>query len=146
MKLDELNKELYALNSRIKGILKASGFEDWGEVEVEHDTQNPDEVMLANEYRQIVEKLDGVSRALGYFMLPVAREGKLRLNQNGRYELDGAELTSGEGVEVLLYDDCMERWEWYASRIESMDGKYYLVGKSNLDLEGVTARQRERRW
>lgn len=147
MKLDQLNKELYALNSRIKGILRASGFEDWGEVEVEHDTQNPDEVMLANEYRQIIERLGGISHSLEYFMLPVAKQGKLRLNRNGRYELNGAELTSGEGVEVLLYDDCMERWEWYSSRIESTrDGKYYLVGRSDLDLEGVTARQRERRW
>ena len=146
MKLDELGKELYALNSEIKRILRTSGFEECGEVEVECDAQNPDEIQLANEYCRIVEKLDDISCLMEYFSLPVAKEGKLHLNQNGRYELNGVELTSGESVEVLLYDRCMERREWFASRIESSDGKYYLVGKSSLDLEGLTARQRKRRW
>lgn len=145
MKLDELRKELNLLNGRVKEVLKKSGYEDYGDVEVDFNPDNPDEVQLAVEYRSIVGKLDELSHALSYFMRPVAREGKLYMNQNGRYELDGKELTSGSGVEVLLYDECMERWEWYASRIESKpDGAYYLVGKSTLKLEGVTARQRER--
>lgn len=145
MKLDELRKELNLLNGRVKEVLKKSGYEDYGDVEVDFNPDNPDEVQLAVEYRSIVGKLDELSHALSYFMRPVAREGKLYMNQNGRYELDGKELTSGSGVEVLLYDECMERWEWYASRIESKpDGAYYLVGKSTLNLEGVTARQRER--
>ena len=145
MKLDDLRKELNLLNGKMKEILRKSGYEDYGDVEVDFNQDSPDEVQLAMEYRSIVGKMDELSHALSYFMRPVTHEGKLRMNRNGRYELDGRELTSGSGVEVLLYDDCMERWEWCASRIESKpDGMYYLVGKSTLDLEGVTARLRER--
>ena len=79
---------------------------------------------------------------LAYYDLPVVAEGTLQKNANGRYELNGHELTSGREVELLLYDP---EWDkaphWVRTRIEH-DSDYYAVYQ-HTSLDGKTARIRQ---
>lgn len=139
MKLNELKSNLDRLNSDIKRILKSSGYEDYAELTVDYDSDNPDELMLHTELSGVMSRLDEITRALNYLNSPIKREGVLCKNGNGRYEIGDYELTSGSPVEVLIYDD---RWEWVSSRIEHDGRDYYLVGARDVDLNGLRGRIR----
>lgn len=52
------------------------------------------------------------------------------------------EFTSGDGIEVLIYDDFYDKKCWKKTRVEH-DGDYYLVGYSNIPMQGLKARIRD---
>lgn len=58
----------------------------------------------------------------------------LKLNQYGRYEIAGQELTCGCVVDVLFDDG------WETVCIEHDGEKYYAVGHRGTSLEGRIAR------
>lgn len=142
MNIKELQNSLNRLNSQIEKVLRESGFDMCGELEIEYNREDPEEVMLWSEFSTMLTKLDDVSRNLKYLNRPIRRSGKLRKNSNGRYECDGYELTSGSSVEILVYDRYGERYEWLATSIEHNGRDYYAVGDRDLDLDGVEARVR----
>ena len=142
MNIKELQNSLNRLNSQIDRILQESEFSKWGELNIEYNGEDPEEVMLWSEFSSVMMKLDDVNDSLNYLNRPIRREGRLYKNDNGRYECDGYELTSGSGVEILVYEEYEERYGWLATRIEHNGRDYYAVGKRDLDLEGVKARIR----
>ena len=110
--------------------------------------------LLREELRSVLYHLDLASDNLAYLSQPIGYRGKLHKQSNGRYELDGYELTSGSGLEVLApceiwseeKQDYIEGVEWVASRLEHNGKDYYIVGHNDLELEGLEARKRERRY
>lgn len=146
MKLTELRERLQSLDQSIRQILRDSEYEfDEDLYTVEYARDNPDAVQLITEYQRILSKLDEVSGTLNYLKQPIAHEGTLHLQKNGRYEVDGVELTCGSPLEILVQDEGDDYPAWVASRIEANNG-YYFVARRNLPLEGKRARIRERKW
>lgn len=146
MRLEELTAKIKDTNQTIKSLLRSVNYEYEEYLEsVQIDEGNPDEVQLMTEYMRILKRLDEVVRIMDYIHQPIANEGTLHMNQNGRYEFDGIELTCGSPVEILVQDSEDDPPEWVASRIEADNG-YYFVARRRMQLEGKRARRRERKW
>ena len=61
-------------------------------------------------------------------------EGKLRINGNGRYELNNYELHCGSTVELKLCG------KWIKTSVEADHGEYYFVGLPGLRVFNIPAR------
>lgn len=72
----------------------------------------------------------------------VFKEGRLVLNTNGRYEVNGFELTAGSPIEY--WDKHYE--EWSEDRIEHFNGKYGFYYKKINNLDGLYVRIRKSYW
>lgn len=147
MLLSELVKEMESINGKIKQVLKDLKFDYdyWPEESVEDlgcDKNDPDALQLISEYRNMLMKLSQVSQNIEYLKRPIVYEGILHMNEHGRFEFDGIELTCGMGVEILVQDYPEDSPEWVASSIEANNG-YYFVARPNLKLEGKRARIRK---
>ena len=143
MNVKELKNELDRLNVDIKKILTATGYDLYAELSnVSFDSSDPDQIMLFEEFNGIVNRLDAVSVELSYLSRPFSLEGIISLNDNGRYELNGYELTSGQGIEVLIFDPYHGAETWYAGSIEHNGTNFYLVGRPWVVLNGAKARIR----
>ena len=145
MDIKGLQKELLHADVSIKAVLQASGYLEYGELDIEYDNTDPEQALLARQYQRLLGCLDEAHSILKYLQLPIAHEGILHMQPNGRYECNGIELTCGSPLEVLVTDDFDGSQEWVASRIEASNG-YYFVAKPKLSLEGQRARIREREW
>ena len=103
---------------------------------------DPDEQQLHGELYGVLKYLEAACELLSYYDRPVAATGKLCRNENGRFELQGHELTSGEAIELLVFDP---EWDkaprWVRTRIEH-DTDYYAVYQ-HMSLEGKMARIRK---
>lgn len=102
---------------------------------------DPDEQQLHGELYGVLNCLETACELLSYYDKPVVATGKLWRNSNGRFELGGWELTSGQAIELLVYDP---EWDkaprWVRTRIE-YDTDYYAVYQ-HMRLEGKQARIR----
>lgn len=152
--LNDIMTELKALNPDIKQLLSHADFENYEDLSgLDIDRADAEQLFLLDELQTLLSKLDDVSHTLNYLSRPIKVEGALHKNSNGRYEVRGYELTSGNGIEYLATDDWHMRYNdnddyvptpyWKASRIEH-DGKdYYIVGADDLTtLENVRVRIR----
>ena len=145
MELNGLKEKLVPIDRSIREIL--GQFDGYLEYEysgmVEYNHADPEQCQMASVLYTVLRHLEDAHLQMEYMRLPVTHRGRLHQNANGRYECDGVELTCGSPVEVLVSDSFLGEREWYASHIEADNG-YYLVGKKNLDLEGMEARIRGR--
>lgn len=152
--IKDLMAEVQDLNLKLQQILYHSQYEMYDDLSgLEWDKTDADQLFMLDELRQIMYKIDDISHTLNYLDKPIKTEGALHKNANGRYEVNGIELSSGCGLEYLATDDRHCRYNdnddyvptpyWCASRIEH-DGKdYYIVGATDLDtLENVRVRIR----
>lgn len=152
--LNDIMTELKALNPHIKQLLSHADYENYDDLSgLKIDRADAEQLFLLDELRQIMYKIDDISHTLNYLEKPIKAEGALHKNANGRYEVQGIELSSGCGLEYLATDDWHMRYNanddyvptpyWKASRIEH-DGKdYYIVGADDLTtLENVRVRIR----
>lgn len=111
------------------------------DIEME-DEKDPEERQLHDELHTVLYHLDNVCSILSYYDRPVVAEGVLGKNASGRYELNGHELTSGQAVELMVYDpDWDKAPHWVRTKIE-YDSDYYAVYQ-HMSLEGKTARIRK---
>lgn len=110
------------------------------DIELQNE-KNPEERQLHDELHTVLNHLGDVCSVLSYYARPVLAEGELHKNAVGRYELNGHELTSGQAVEVMVYDpDWDKAPHWVRTRIE-YDTDYYAVYQ-HMRLEGRQARIR----
>lgn len=150
----DIMAEVQELNVKVQQILYHADYEMYDDLSgLEWDKTNADDLFMLDELRQILYKLDEVSHTLKYLDRPIKTEGALHKNANGRYEVQGVELSSGCGLEYVSLDDRHCRYNdndeyvptpyWVASRIEH-DGKdYYIVGADEFEtLENVRVRIR----
>ena len=110
------------------------------DIEME-DEKDPNERQLHNELHTVLHHLDNVCSILSYYDRPVVAEGVLSKNGSGRYELNGHELTSGQAIELMVYDpDWDKAPHWVRTKIE-YDSDYYAVYQ-HMSLEGKRTRIR----
>lgn len=143
MELKELSKELKALDGHISEILEKTGFsenESLGEIEA--DRSNPENLLLLEEYSNILYKLQAIDNTLLYLSRPTTPAGRLEKQENGRFTLGNIELTCGNSLEVLIFDEYQERYKWLSSRIEHNGQDYYIVGYDGRP-DGLKARIRK---
>ena len=153
--IKEIMDEVQDLNVKIQQVLYHSNFEMYDDLSgLEYDKTNADDLFMLDELQQILYKLDEVSHTLKYLDIPIKVEGALHKNANGRYEVQGIELSSGSGIEYVSLDDRHCRYNendeyvptpyWVASRIEHDGQDYYIVGAKEFDtLENVRVRIRK---
>ncbi len=152
--LKALSDEMAKLKKQIETVLYISDYRDCDDLSGLDDykqIKTADQRQQLEEYRSILYKLDEVQSTLAYYERPIREVGTLHLNSQGRYETEsGYYYTSGSGIEFLrteeVYNYDSEQWEnagvWTASRVESKNGKYYIVGFPNVELSGLTVRVR----
>lgn len=152
--LHDIMTELKALNPDIKQLLSHADYEMYDDLSgLDIDREDEEQLFLLDELQQLLNKLDDVYHTLNYLSRPIKIDGVLHKNSNGRYEVNGYELSSGKGIEYLATDDWHMRCNdnddyvstpyWKSSRIEH-DGKdYYIVGANDLTtLENIRVRIR----
>lgn len=150
MLLSELVNEMGSINGKIKRVLKDLDFtyDCWPDEsameKLGFNRSDPNDLQLISGYRMMLKKLMEVSRDMEYLRQPIAHEGILHVNGNGRFEFDGIELTCGMGIEILVQDYPEDSPEWVASSIEANNGDYFFVARPYLKLEGKKARIRKR--
>lgn len=152
--IKDIMTEVKELNIKLKQILYHSQYEMYDDLSgLEYNKADAEELFLLDELQQIMYKIDDISHTLNYLEKPIKAEGTLHKNANGRYEVQGIELSSGCGLEYLATDDRHMRYNdnddyvptpyWCASRIEHDGTDYYIVGANDLDtLENVRVRIR----
>lgn len=149
----DIFNEIEELNLKIKQILYHSEFDNYDDLSaLNYNNSNPDDLLLLDELRSMLTKLEEISHTINYLSRPVKKEGILHKNRNGRYEMNGHEFSSGCGIEYLATDDWHCRYDengnyvqtpyWCASRVEHNGEDYYIVGTKNIDLEGLRVRIR----
>jgi hypothetical protein len=142
-KISELGVRLEKINNSIEDLLKETQYLNYYDLSgLECDVKDPNELMLREEYRTILDHLERAYSTIQYLGGSIKTEGVLRKQRNGRYSLNGTELSCGYKLEALVYDDFDERYQWVAGRIEHNGTDYYIVGLSEVDLEGLKVRVR----
>lgn len=152
--LKALSEEMAKLQKQIKTLFYISDFPDCDDMSGLSDykqIKTADQRQQLEEYRSILYRLEEVKRTLDYYDYPIREVGTLHLNSQGRYETEsGYYYTSGSGIEFIrteeVYNYDSEQWEnaeiWTTSRVESKNGKYYIVGYPDLDMSGLKVRVR----
>lgn len=74
---------------------------------------------------QVQDKISDAYYLLKNLDKPVRAEGRLEKQSNGRYQVDGVELTSGSYVE--FFDDDEDGGCYVPSRVEHNGEDYYIV-------------------
>ena len=147
--------EVQELNLKIQQIMYHSQFTEYDDLSgLDYDKADAEDLFLLDELQRILSKLEDVTHTLNYIDRPIKTEGALHKNANGRYEVNGIELSSGCGIDYLATDDRHCRYNknddyvptpyWCSSRIEHNGKDYYIVGATDLEtLENVRVRIRQ---
>lgn len=137
--LEEVMADLYRVLPTLNGVAEKLEDEMYPSEHLDEDTR-----FMISELRLLgYQHIEKVVSQLRYLQKKVRYEGRLHVNGNGRYELDGYELSSGSVVEVWAerYD---EPAQWHIVRIEHshQHGGYYAYQWPELKLDGLKARVR----
>lgn len=153
MDIKELTDELTKLQKQIKTVLRLSNYREYDDLSDVGYSKTPDNLLLVDEYRGILDKLSDVEYDLDYLNKTVAFEDTLTLRPDGRYSCRNHTqyYTSGTPIEFLYYDDVTnESGEfetlpmWRCSRVEHNGSDYYIVGYKNVELNNLKVRVRNR--
>ena len=91
--------------------------------------------------QQLQAKIWELNSSLAKLTKPVLVEGILIKNENGRYEVEGLELTSGQYIEYFRDDEF--GGHYVPSQIEYHGQDYYIVGLGKeKPIEGLKVRIR----
>ena len=142
--IKDIVKDLTLLTSSIDQLLASADYETYDDlsgIDVNYD--DADELYLLNEARAMIDKLADISRTIKYLKQPIISEGLLHRKSNGRYELNGQELSCGQEIEYLTSDAFYDSPYWCYGVIEHNGTDYYIVG-ANVELEGLRVRIRKK--
>lgn len=145
--MNDLEKVLSSasiLSWKIGAILNESKFEEYDDLSgLNIDSNDEEQLLLQDELRSILGHLENAKRDIDYLNKPIAYTGYLQKNSRGRYETGDKEYTSGNGIEVLIYDDFYEKNRWVKTRVEHNGKDYYLVGYGDISMQGLKVRIRK---
>jgi len=91
------------------------------------------------------DKAGDIINLLEQMIKPTLYEGRLEKNKNGRYEVEGYELSSGSSVEVWIEDeeDTDYPGHFVPSRVEHNGKDYYVVALGReTNIQGVLVRKK----
>lgn len=110
------------------------------------DDLSDDDRLRMSELRSLRDQMNNISHTMEYLQRDIVGEGILQMQENGRYEVDGHELSSGSPVEIYVRNEFEEREDWFFTRIEhsTKHGGYYACGCPEITLQGAKARVRSR--
>lgn len=143
--LKELTEELKKLQEQIDIVLSLSGYSQYGDLEVEYDPHNPDDMLLANSYSLLMDKLASVQNRLKYLHKPIKCEGSLSLRPDGRYGISGTNIyfTSGSKVEFLDTNGVIDKIPvWRIGTVEHDETGYFIMYYKYVKLDGLRVRIR----
>ena len=152
--LKDLQEEMYKLSFQLTKVFAVSHYTYADDLsEIKYNKKNPEDLLLVDEYRSILEKLSDVRRELRYLESPIAYTDTLVKLEDGRYETQEHEAFyfSGSMIEFLTTDEVMidghfkEVPCWRISRLEYDNDDYYIVGYKDVNLNGLTVRFRKQR-
>lgn len=137
--LEEVMADLYRILPVLKNTSEKLETEMYPSEHLDADTR-----FMISELRSLgYQHIEKVVSQLRYLQKEVYYEGALYINGNGRYEIDGWELSSGSVIEIWAerYD---ESAQWHIIRIEHshQHNGYYAYQWPELQLEGLKARVR----
>lgn len=141
----ELKAELERLLPAMEKIINVLHNQELFVVELIASKKDEENRFMAQQLYDMEKRLKQIVWDVEYLNGKPGTEGKLKHNSAGRYALpNGDYWSSGDPIELKLWDEFHEHWEWVKTRIEySHDkGDYYAVCNKNLNLNGVTARRR----
>lgn len=95
---------------------------------------------IRNQLSRAAQLLKSAEYILRDTTAPVKDEGVLLPGENGRYTLNGQDITSGYPIEYLVYDDFDEVHLWRSGRIEYYDGDYRIYNYPEIQLAGLRVR------
>lgn len=140
MRTEKLN-DMLAKSKRLKAELRAF-YEEVEELEDRWDSVyecNADDLYARHQLYRAAGMIREAYYELDALTSPVTSEGVLKRNSNGRFSLDGYELSSGYGIEYLALDSD-DNEVWMRGRIEYYDGDYRIWKRPDIALEGLRAR------
>jgi len=142
--ITELLNEAEKLSEAIYSFLISSTYDQCYDLSgLSVDREDPEELLLLDEMRGIVQSLDDAYRVIQYLTLPIESISTLHLNPGGRYESeDGYVYTSGTPIEAMIEDDKREVPYWALSRIESDANGYYIMYHRGALKDGIKVRRR----
>lgn len=153
--LKDLREEMHQLSLQIDKVLNYSDYKYADDLsEIKYNKKDPDDLLLIDEYRSILEKLSDVQCQLKYLSLPVDFTDKLTIRPDGKYESQDNEVCfpSGSMIEFLTTEEIMgedghfkDVPTWRISRIEYDKDGYYIVSYKDVNLNGLTVRFRKQR-
>ena len=124
----EIESKIRNLRLYLENILNNNKVESW------------EDEKIRNSIDMLADKLYDYEHTMKYYSKK-PQKGNLRLNSNGRFEVNDIELTSGHGLEMYLYNSYEECNIWYEGRVESRHTEngavYYFLNTDgpNKDLE-----------
>lgn len=141
----ELKAELERLLPALEKIIDVLHNHDLNVPSLVASDKDEEARFMANQLYNLEEGLKRIVWDVEYLNGEPGKAGKLKKNSDGRYALANGDYWScGSGIELKLWDDDEERWEWVKTRIEYSHEKddYYAVNAPKLNLKGVIARRR----
>ncbi len=146
--MEDLKKvlaEADSLRSKIDSILRISTYNKYDDLSaLDINYRDGEQLFLLEELQAVMKSLDEAGGRLRYLALPVREVSRLHRNESGRFETDGGHYyTCGSPIEALVQDGYHEVPYWVRSRLEHDGSEYYLVGHSDVDLDGLTVRVRK---
>ncbi len=137
MNINELMKSLSVLNSEFVRLIKKTGIDKYDDLsDVEADLNNPEQLLLVDELRKVMQNISEASYTISYLQKPIKGEYVLHKNSGGRYECSAHEYTCGNCIEYYAYDNWEEHYRWIISRVEHDGDDYYIVGSKSLSSDG----------
>lgn len=142
--LEKVLKEATALSGEIDELRKQSSYDKYDDLSgLKINYKDPEQLLLLDELRLIMEKLNDAKRHIDYLNKPVRFTGTLSQNSSGKYELkNGHYYLCGSNIEALISNNYRESPYWIRSRVEHDKDDYYIVGFKDTSLQGLTARVR----
>jgi hypothetical protein len=152
--LKELADEMAKLKKQFETVLSVSDYyncEDLSGLDDYMQINTAEQWQQLEEFRHILNQIDEIESTLAYLERPIQEVSRIYINGTGRYETGkGHYYVSGSGIEFLrnekVYNYGEDIWEtvgiWTCSRVESRDGKYYIVGHPDVEMSGLTVRVR----
>ncbi len=143
MKITKLLQDIFCFQSSINSLLQDSSFLECDDFSYKYEMpKTADEFLYFDVLRDVFDKLADVNYDIKYLKTPVKFTGYLSKNENGRYEIDNHEFTSGSLIEFLYFDEYDEVEKWKISRVESRNGEYYIYNFSDVDMYNLQVRVR----
>ena len=144
-KLNEVMAKTMEMKWKIESLLKLSTYNDYDDLSgLSINYDNPDELFLMDELREIMNQLTNVRDKIKYLSRPIKETSCLHRNRSDRYETrQGHYYTCGSGIEALVSDNRHDSPYWVWTRVEHDGSDYYLAGHKGIDMDGLTVRVRE---